>query len=1501
MSLTPPDTASATLPPSLLSPNLADKAPASARRSALRVVLRLAVGGVVAALSLLLFAWLTLHWGILPHIERWRGTLEAEASRALGAPVRLGRITVTSGGWVPSLELRDVTILDPAPPAVGSLGDAVGTAQRVALHLPKVLAALSPRSLLAFDLRFEQLFIEGAHLEVRRDARGRIFVAGLELSPAADSDNQADNPAANWFFRQHELVIQGGSLRWTDEQRGAPPLQLDQVQLVVRNGLRRHELRLDATPPHDWGDRFTLRGRFTSPLLSQAGDWRRWAGTLYAHMPRADVSQLSRHVTLPFALSEGHGAWRAWVDWRDGQPQAATVDVALRAVTAQLATSSSPASATPPPPLSLAQIEGRLVGQRSPGGATLALQQFGFVTTDGVRWPLGDLSLQWLQPKGQASTGGHFKAQRLDLGLIVQVASRLPLGDAMNRLLTETQPQGIVSDLDLRWSGPLDKPSGYQVQGQLSGLSLAPKPAADGAGIGRPGLRNASITLNANERNGSAGVLINGGMLELPGVFDDPVVPLDQLAAQLKWQVDPAAGALPQINVQVTEARFGNADASGVLSARWTSGPAGAGARAGAVPAITPASGASVFGKGLRYPGQLELDARIERVAASRTARYLPLGVPVETRHYLAQALQGGSLNDVTLRVKGDLWDFPFDAARQAPAGEFRVTARAEDVVYDAVPALAASADAPAQMSRWPAFSRVNGDVVIDRDTLSLRAMQAQVRNVQLSQIQGEIRSLGERSTLVIDGQARGPLADMLRYVNETPVAGWTQGVLGPAAATGAADLKLALSIPLWDTAASVVKGSVTLAGNDVRLAPGTPWLSGARGRVAFTHKGFNVIGASARVWGGDASFEGGTQPDGSLLFSGQGLASADGLRRATELGAVVRLAESLSGQAAYRLALGFVRGQTEINLSSNLVGLAVDLPAPLRKAADTPLPLRYQTRLMGGARLGDARLEDTRAIESPSPGAPLQDTLLVELGTLLKAQYQRDLSGPTPRVVRGGIGLSGGEGEGKAGGELMPTPAAGVAANLALANLDLDAWESVATRLLAPRATAQGAPEAAGSPALSAAPRGLVGSLASDGAGYLPSTLALRAAELELGTRKLTRVVAGVSHNEGLWRVNLNADQVDGYAEYRPARRSGAANSTPASSGGSPGLVYARLARLSLPQGEAEQVENLLERAPTSVPALDIVIEDFELRGKRLGRLEVEAVNRISAEALSRRDSARSPAPEWQLQRLALVMPEGRLSATGNWSIQTTGAEPAAAAAAARRRALMNFKLEFKDGGALLERLGMGKAIRGAKGAMTGQVSWLGSPLALHYPSLTGQMSVEIESGQFLKAEPGAARLLGVLSLQALPRRLLLDFRDVFQEGFAFDTIAGEVTITEGIASTNNLRMRGVQAAVLMEGRADLARETQDLRVLVVPEINAGTASLAYAVVNPAVGLGTFIAQWLLRRPLTLAGTREFRVTGPWADPQVEPVERQPGTTLPDIDAPLPPASGASPATTVR
>ncbi|MEO8250124.1 MAG: AsmA-like C-terminal region-containing protein, partial [Burkholderiales bacterium] len=137
------------------------------------------------------------------------------------------------------------------------------------------------------------------------------------------------------------------------------------------------------------------------------------------------------------------------------------------------------------------------------------------------------------------------------------------------------------------------------------------------------------------------------------------------------------------------------------------------------------------------------------------------------------------------------------------------------------------------------------------------------------------------------------------------------------------------------------------------------------------------------------------------------------------------------------------------------------------------------------------------------------------------------------------------------------------------------------------------------------------------------------------------------------------------------------------------------------------------------------------------------------------------------------------------------------------------------------------------------------------------------------------------------------LDFRDIFSDGFAFDFIRGDVGIEQGVASTNNLQMKGANAAVLMEGKADIGRETQDLKVVVVPEVDAGTAALVATVINPAIGIGTFLAQYFLAKPLSQAATQQFHVEGTWSDPRITKVPRRAAS---DTNAQAPPAASLTP-----
>ena len=1315
----------------------------------------------------LLFAagWGTLHWLIVPRIGEFRPQLQARATLALGVPVRIGAVVARSNGFVPSFELSNVELFD----AQG----------RVALSLARVLVSVSPRSL--WHLGFEQIYLDQPTLDVRRHADGRITVAGIDFAGAAGSSA----PALNWFFSQLEMVIANGELRWTDEVRAAPPIVLQGVDVVLRNTARHHDMRLDATPPAEWGERFSLRGRLIQPLLErQAGRWQTWDGQLFAAFDRVDVSQLQRFASLGMDLNQSVGAVRAWADVRQGSVSGATADVALSEVTVKLA----PALQE----LALQRVQGRLGLQLLDGGFEFSTQGLAFDTREGLHWPGGNLRYLALAAPGQAPRG-EFKADLLDLTALAQIADRVPLQPQWRQPLLDYGPKGRIDSVSASWQGPLAAPTRYSVQGQLRQLEVA-------AVRGTPGVRALDVDFDLDQNAGRARLSMAGGSVDLPTVLQEGRVALDQLSAQASWQHRG-----DDWQVKLTDVRFANADAQGQASVKWrTSDPLRTATRS-------------------RFPGELDLQATLTRADARQVHRYLPLVIDSAARDYVREAIVAGMASNVSFVVKGPLDQLPQVAPRQ---GVFRITVPVSQAKLAFVPRSLQPAGEPP----WPTLDDISGEVVIDGTQLQVKVAHASLgaaSALQVTRAQASIADL-RHTTVRVDADFKGPLAEALRTVQMSPLNERTAQALAQAKGAGLADYTLKLTLPIADLAKTTVQGSVRLVNNDFQFAPTVPWLARAKGLVSYTDEGVMLTGVQGRLLGGEARLEGGllfapgavATARGTPTIRIAGQASADGLRQASELGFVARLARYMEGGATYSAVLGLRLGAPELLVTSSLQGMASTLPEPLGKELSGTLPLRLQWGL-----------PEAVLASGSTALARGQDRLSLSLDRLAQVVYERDTARPVARVLRGSISV----GAGTLGS--LALPAQGVNANLNVARLDVDAWTSVMSQL--------------GLEALA------TGARANSGTDYLPTTLALRADSLVFGERQFNRLVAGADRDATLWRANVDATELNGYLEYRQALDTTGA-----------GRVYARLARLTLAPGTASEVESLLDAQPASMPALDVVVDAFELRGKQLGRLEMEAINRAAQSAGGVR--------EWRLNKLNLVVPEARLTASGNWARINAQAQSSAAVAtgtALPRRTVVNFKLDMNDGGKLLERFGMPGVVRQASGKIEGQAAWIGSPLKPDYPSLGGAFTVDVASGQFLKADPGLAKLLGVLSLQALPRRLTLDFRDVFSEGFAFDFLRGDVTVDKGIARTNNLQMKGVNAAVLMEGQANIADETQDLKVVVVPEINAGTASLLATVINPAVGLGTFLAQWVLRRPLIDSATQEFHVDGSWADPQVTKV----------------------------
>ena len=451
----------------------------------------------------------------------------------------------------------------------------------------------------------------------------------------------------------------------------------------------------------------------------------------------------------------------------------------------------------------------------------------------------------------------------------------------------------------------------------------------------------------------------------------------------------------------------------------------------------------------------------------------------------------------------------------------------------------------------------------------------------------------------------------------------------------------------------------------------------------------------------------------------------------------------------------------------------------------------------------------------------PHTQALRVDVGERGFVHYAQDTSLAPSKGVRGQIVV---------GKPALPTEGLqpGVAAYVALPALDVDAW----MRVLQPGA--QGSQRGA----------------SEDAQAWMPQRIHLQVQRLLLQERELEDVYADFTHTEGAWRGRLNAKHIAGTLEYHSAH---AADPS--------GRLFARLSHLSIPTSEAQRLNHIPEPTPQAqvqtLPALDVEVEHLEVAGKSLGKLQLKARNTVGAHG-----------GDWLLEQFNLSTPEARWRANGYWAANAPGMP---------RITQLSFLLEVQSSGKLLERFGMPGVIRDGQGRLSGNIAWQGAPITPQWHSMDGGIHMQMEKGQFLKVEPGMGKLLSVLSLQSLTHRMALDFRDVFSQGFAFDFVRGDISVEQGVARTNNLQMKGLNAAVLMEGSASLSDETQDLNVVVVPEINAMTASLAATAINPVIGVGSFVAQMLLRGPLMEAATRTFHVHGTWADPVVEPLTKKP------------------------
>jgi uncharacterized protein YhdP len=1383
-------------------------------------------GGGLLAVTLLLL-WLALQIIILNDVGRYRPDVVAALSKATGTRVEIGSMTSARFEWLPTVVLDHVTIFDPE----GQPG----------LVLNHVEGRISILGFLRGRVDLSTLIIDQPSLTLRRAADGQLFLSGIPL-PRPDS---GPSQFMEWLVNQGEIRVTKGTIRWVDDALKVPPLLLTQGNIRIRNSGSHHRVDMAFSPPSRISDPVTIKGDFYGEDMT---DFRDWHGSVIAQSTRMDLGSLKPWIPQLSRLESGHGPLKLTLSMASPQQWGLQADGDISDLEARLE-----------PGLSVLHFD------RLRGGMSFKALAGGFDIATDQLVVSGAASLKTIVPLDMhllyTETGGSLQVNQLELAQLTGLADALPLSAEQRARWHEAGFKGRVSHLDLTWKGSQAQPTEYAVHSDFTDFQANPRGLL-------PAIRGFSGHLDASADGGQLKGKGTDTVLNFPKIFAVPI-PVRTYNLDASWTHQQA-----QTEIRFNRFEVENADLAGYLTGKLSVGPEG--------------------------PGDSQFSGELQRASPAAVWRYMPLDVSADARNWLQGALTGGTARHVAFEVSGNLQKFPFPHDQ---GGKFRVSAQIADAVlrYDA---------------DWPVITGIQANLLIQGEALSVTATDGLIMGTKIKAAHAQIPDLTQADPLLaVTGEAEGSVHDGLNFIARSPVSKYINHFTDALQGEGAGRLNLELQIPLNHAKDTKIKGDYQFldASMDDGDA-GIPPITQIQGHLSFTEKLLGSQGLTASVMGGPAVFELSTLPSGVTRLVAHGNADMSHLIQVYHQ----QVLADVSGKAEWKGEFNFSEKLTDIRLESQAAYLGEPVtiristlkdgtldvalkgktsqaslmrryPVTLLKALDSPVDWNGHVFVRSGGRdevsingaalvfhepakilvsgssrgklladlsgrlaLGSLRRLGYNGLADHATGATDWHARIEQEGARMRTTVTSSLSGvaidfPEPfhkeartqlplsviwtaegstrqlnaaldnwlgmRVAyvasAKGDSLQARRGVINLGGEAPTLPPDGFSVIGTLRHADLDQWQKMW-----------------GDPSGNALDGGFFGPLTWVNVGLEDFRWGGRI----WGGHRVTATQEG-----GHWQIQTRGAEAEGEITWLPE---GA------------GRIRAHFTKLVVPTAPpgADAGETPVNvDAQKNMPSMDLVADRFGAKGKALGRLQVSGV----------RDGG-----VWRLDRFSLVSAQGAVDGDGRW----TGAPTP--------QTQVNLHLKATDLGKMLSDFGYPNMVARGEGEVRGQMNWSGNPQDFKLVRAAGQFSLDLHDGQFSKVEPGGAgRLIGLLSLQTLPRRITLDFHDIFSDGFAFDTLTANIAMNRGVFSTRDFDMTGPAARVMLSGTVDVATETTELNARVSPALGSSVSLATTVIGGPIAGAASYLLQKLLKNPIDKALTYEYAIEGGWDDPKIKPM----------------------------
>ncbi len=967
-------------------------------------------------------------------------------------------------------------------------------------------------------------------------------------------------------------------------------------------------------------------------------------------------------------------------------------------------------------------VSGRFEFNATADGWLAAAEELQLVTAENT-WPEASVRVE-------ASTDADDKVVMMDVR-----ASYLNLADILlfgpwlaaeqQQELLDLKLDGVVRDLVATISDIDTEQPRFDIAAALEGVGMAAKAE-------RPGVRGFTGLLRANRLGGHLEIRSSDLTVALPEYLPEPVV-VDAANGTVIWRHSDERTTVLSDSIRIRNEVF-ESQSNVQLTL----------ASDGSAPVIDLASNWSI-------------------TDISAVTRYIPQKVIKPALYdWFRAALVKGSIPRGATVLSGPLDKFPFDNDE----GRFRVEASVRNLTFK-------------YQARWPAARDASMEVVLDgmrlyseRNRFSNSGNLAVDANVEIVDLRDPV--------LTIDAFSTGTLATIRQFTAESPINEMFGGQLERISVSGEASLSLNLTVPLKDTAAfdftSVIRsnnGTLAIEGFDPPISDLIGEVTIGRNAISSQSLGAQFLGAPISI-----NLARAEEAPYSVVATTRGSASANAI--INELG--VPLEGLISGATNYEARILFPRDNEEqptpltIQIASDLYGLALDLPEPVSKSAESTLQISGDIRFMPG---GDV-IESAGFAETPlawqlafnkDDGALDFDRGVVTLG--------RDV--------------------------LRPADVRGLHIRGTTDTVRLDDWLNL--------------------------------SRSDDnnvGAADRIRSIELGIADLYAVGQHLEGHQVRVDRSARDWLVQIDGDDMVGsiFVPY---------------DFDSERAMVIEMERMRLP-GDDDSTGEPSTLDPRELPPITVTANDFALGDRYFGALDAR-VERV----------------EGGLEATSITSKDEtfEVAAVGSWLVDDANDLGS--------RTTISGSMTSRDVVRTMARLDLEPGIVSDSMNALFDVNWSGGPRAEFLDVLDGEVQVRFGDGQLEEVEPGAGRVFGLMSIVALPRRLSLDFRDVFNKGFGFDKIAGTFRIEDGQTYTCDLSLEGPAADIGIVGRSDLANRDYDQAAIVSANVGNTLPIVGAVVAGPQVAAALLIFSQIFKKPLQEVGQVYYSIGGSWDEPAID------------------------------